>query len=199
MDWDWDRLESILLDQIKRKPSFISGFYEIKKLLADHSLTEVVDNVEEGRLQTEFNDWFNEILTDQLPKKVKSLYFGLFSMIDPDNEDEEITTIYFCGSTSTPQDDDDWACWTDDSYLPDNRYLVLSDFMVIDQNIKLNPHIEGDLNVLIFHGLLDLLILNSLEQIKNSLTATRKSLYLGSGFDGGDIVIMGKLTKSGLV
>jgi len=199
MDWDWDRLEPILLDQIKRKPSFISGFYEIKKLLANHSLTEVIENVEEGRLQTEFNDWFNEILTDQFPKKVKSLYFGLFSMIDPDNEDEEITTIYFCGSTSTPHDDDDWACWTDDSYLPDNRYLVLSDFMVIDQNIKLNPHIEGDLNVLVFHGLLNLLILNSLEQIKNSLTATHKSLFLGSGFDGGDIVIMGKLTKSGLV
>ena len=38
----------------------------------------------------------------------------------------------------------------------------------------------------------------SVEQIKNSLAATHKSLYLGSGFDGGDIFVMGKLTKSGL-
>jgi hypothetical protein len=199
MDLDWDIIEPILLDQIKCKPSFISGFYEIKKLLADHSLTEVVDNVEEGRLQAEFNDWLNEILTNQIPKKVKSLYFGLFSMVDPDNEDDEITTIYFCCSTSTPQDDEDWACWTDDSYLPDNKYLVLTDFMILDQNIKQSPDIEGDIDVLIFHGLLNLLILNSVEQIKNSLTATHKSLYLGSGFDGGDILIMGRLTKSGLI
>ena len=169
MEWDWDLIEPLLLDQIKRKPSFISGFYEIKKLLADHSLTGIVDNVEEGRLQAEFNDWLNEIFKNQLPKKVKSIYFGLFSMVDPDNEDDEITTIYFCGSTSTPQDDEDWACWTDDSYLPENKYLVLTDFMIIDQNIKLNRNIEGDINVLIFHGLLNLLILNSLEQIKNSL------------------------------
>ena len=120
-------------------------------------------------------------------------------MVDPDNEDDEITTIYFCGSTSTPQGDDDWACWTDDSYLPDNRYLVLTDFMILDQNIKQSQDIEGDINVLIFHGLLNLLILSSVEQIKNSLTATHKSLYLGSGFDGGDILITGKLTKSGLI
>ena len=69
MEWDWDLIEPLLLDQIKRKPSFISGFYEIKKLLADHSLTGIVDNVEEGRLQAEFNDWLNEIFKNQLPKK----------------------------------------------------------------------------------------------------------------------------------
>ena len=119
-------------------------------------------------------------------------------MVNPENEDEEMTTIYFCGSASTPQDDDDWACWTEDSYLPDNKYLLLTDFMIIDQYFKLNSHIEGDLNVLVFHGLLNLLILNSLDKIRNSLTGTQKSLYLGTGFDGGDIVIMGKLTKTGL-
>lgn len=198
MNWDWKIIEPILADQIKRKPPFVSGFYEIKRLLADNSLAEVVKNVEERRLQAEFNEWLKEILSNQLPQKVKSIYFGLFSMVNPENEDEEMTTIYFCGSTSTPQDDDDWACWTEDSYLPDNKYLLLTDFMIIDQYFKLNSHIEGDLNVLVFHGLLNLLILNSLDKIRNSLTGTQKSLYLGTGFDGGDIVIMGKLTKTGL-
>ena len=198
MNWDWEIIEPILADQIKRKPTFVSGFYEIKRLLADNSLAEVVKNVEERRLQAEFNDWLKEILSNQLPKKVKSIYFGLFSMVNPENEDEEMTTIYFCGSASTPQDDDDWACWTEDSYLPDNKYLLLTDFMIIDKYFKLNSHIEGDLNVLVFHGLLNLLILNSLDKIRNSLTGTQKSLYLGTGFDGGDIVIMGKLTKTGL-
>ena len=198
MNWDWKIIEPILADQIKRKPPFVSGFYEIKRLLADNSLAEVVKNVEERRLQAEFNEWLKEILSNQLPQKVKSIYFGLFSMVNPENEDEEMTTIYFCGSASTPQDDDDWACWTEDSYLPDNKYLLLTDFMIIDQYFKLNSHIEGDLNVLVFHGLLNLLILNSLDKIRNSLTGTQKSLYLGTGFDGGDIVIMGKLTKTGL-
>lgn len=198
MNWDWEIIEPILADQIKRKPTFVSGFYEIKRLLADNSLAEVVKNVEERRLQAEFNDWLKEILSNQLPKKVKSIYFGLFSMVNPENEDEEMTTIYFCGSTSTPQDDDDWACWTEDSYLPDNKYLILTDFMIIDQYFILNSHIEDDLNVLVFHGLLNLLILNSLDIIRNSLTGTQKSLYLGTGFDGGDIVIIGKLTKTGL-
>ena len=198
MNWDWKIIEPILADQIKRKPPFVSGFYEIKRLLADNSLAEVVKNVEERRLQAEFNEWLKEILSNQLAQKVKSIYFGLFSMVNPENEDEEMTTIYFCGSASTPQDDDDWACWTEDSYLPDNKYLLLTDFMIIDQYFKLNSHIEGDLNVLVFHGLLNLLILNSLDKIRNSLTGTQKSLYLGTGFDGGDIVIMGKLTKTGL-
>ncbi|WP_276503397.1 hypothetical protein [Terrimonas pollutisoli] len=200
MDWDWDTIEPILVDQIKRKPTFISGFHEIKNLLANQSLAELFENVDEERLQAEFSDWVNKIFTKRFPKEVKSLYFGLFSMVEADNNsDDEITTVYFCGSTSTPRDDDDWACWTDNTYLPENKYLVLTDFTILDQNINLNSHIEGDLNVLIFHGLLNLLIINSLEQANNSLTATHKSLYLGSGYDGGDILILGKLTKTGLV
>ena len=199
MDWDWDIIEPILVDQIKRKPTFVSGFFEIKNLLANQSLAHILENVDEARLQAEFSDWANDIFSKRVPKEVKSLYFGLSSMVDPDNDSEAITTIYFCGPATTPQEDEDWACWTDDTYLPENKYLVLTDFMILDQNINLNSHIEGDLNVLIFHGLLNLLILNSLAQIKNSLTAINKSLYLGSGYDGGDQLLLGKLTKTGLV
>jgi hypothetical protein len=198
MDWDWDIIEPILSDQIKRKPSFISGFYEIKNLLVRHSLGGLFDNVDEGRLQTKFNEWVDEIFTKPLPKKVKSLYFGLFAMVDPADDSEGITTVYFCGSTSRPQDDDDWACWTENTYLPENKYLVLTDFMILDRNINANTDINGDLDILIFHSLLNLLIVNSLERIQNLLSPTHKSIYLGSGFDGGDILIIGKLIKTRL-
>jgi len=119
-------------------------------------------------------------------------------MVDPDDESEEITTVYFCGPALTPQEDDDWACWDDNTFLPDNKYLVLTDFIIIDQNIKLNPDMEDEISVLIFHGLLNLLIINSFDQIRNSLIATHKSLYIGSGFDGGDIFVIGTLTESEL-
>jgi len=194
---DWDTIEPILVDQIKRKPTFISGYNEIKNLLANESKA-LLDNVDEKRLQTEFNKWISELFTKRLPKKVKSLYFGLFSMVDPDDESEEITTVYFCGPALTPQEDDDWACWDDNTFLPDNKYLVLTDFIIIDQNIKLNPDMEDEISVLIFHGLLNLLIINSFDQIRNSLIATHKSLYIGSGFDGGDIFVIGTLTESEL-
>jgi len=194
---DWDTIEPILVDQIKRKPTFISGYNEIKNLLANESKA-LLDNVDEKRLQTEFNKWISELFTKRLPKKVKSLYFGLFSMVDPDDESEEITTVYFCGPALTPQEDDDWACWDDNTFLPDNKYVVLTDFIIIDQNIKLNPDMEDEISVLIFHGLLNLLIINSFDQIRNSLIATHKSLYIGSGFDGGDIFVIGTLTESEL-
>lgn len=196
MEWDWDIIEPILIDQVKRKPTFISGYYEIKNLLASESLEVLFDNVDENRLQTEFNEWVSENFTKRLPKKVKSLYFGLFSMADPDDDSEEITTVYFCGPTLTPQDDDDWACWDDNTFLPENKYLILTDFMIIDQNIKLSSDQEGDINVLIFQGILNLLIINSFDHIRNSLIATHKSLYIGSGFDGSDIFVIGKLTGS---
>ena len=195
---DWDIIEPILIDQIKRKPRFISGFHEIKNLLTNKSLEVLFDNVDEKRLQTEFSEWINEIFAKRLPKNVKSLYFGLFSMVDPDDDSEEITTVYFCGPTLTPQDDDDWACWNDNTFLPENKYLILTDFLIIDQNTKLNSDVEGDINVLIFHGLLNLLIINSFDFLRNSLIATHKSLYIGSGFDGGDMLVIGKLTESGL-
>ena len=199
MDWNWDVIEPILVNQIKRKPSFISGFHEIKNVLATQSFAELFENVDEGRLQAEFSDWVNEIFAKRFPKEVKSLYFGLFSMVYPDNDsDDEITTVYFCGSTSTPQDDDDWACWTDNTYLAENKYLVLTDFMILDRNINKNTDIDGDLDVLIFHSLLNLLVINSLEMFQNLLNSTHKSVYLGSGYDGGDILVMGRLTKEGL-
>lgn len=195
---DWDIIEPILIDQVKQNLTFTSGYHQIKNILAKKSLEALIDNVDENRLQAEFSEWINEIFSKRIPNNVKSLYFGLFSMVDPDDDSEEITTVYFCGPALTPQEDDDWACWDNNTFLPENKYIVLTDFVVIDQNIKQNSDNSGDINVLIFHGLLNLLIINSVAQIRNSLIATHKSLYIGSGFDGGDILVIGKLTESGL-
>jgi hypothetical protein len=119
-------------------------------------------------------------------------------MVDETNElDYGITTIHFCGSTSTPIDDIDWSCQTDESFLPENRYLVLTDFVTLDNNINKRDDIEGEQDVLIFNGLLNLLIINCDNRIRSLFLKSEHNLFIGAGYDEGDTFVLGKLTNHG--
>jgi len=198
MELDWDVVDAFLQKQIKHKPAFTTGVSEINELLKSHSIDKVFVNLDQRRMQDQFNEWLSIASKKNIPKHIKSIYFGLFSMVDPDNEDNGITTIHFCGSPVTPQDDDDWACEVPKSFFPGERYLVLDDFIILDENTKALD-VDPDVEVLVFNGLLNLLVLNSVTTVLKKILANHKEVYLGTGFDAGDTYVLGRLTEKGIL
>lgn len=198
MELDWDVVDAFLQKQIKHKPAFTTGVSAIKDLLKSHSIDKVFDNLDQQRMHDQFNEWLSAILTEKIPKHIKSIYFGMFSMVDPDNEDNEITTIHFCGSPMTPQEDDDWACEVPKSFFPAERYLVLDDFIILDENIKALDA-DADVEVLVYNGLLNLLVLNSFTTVLKKIPLNHKEVYLGTGYDSGDTYVLGRLTEKGIL
>ncbi len=198
MSLDWDLVDQTLQNHIDLQQNFVSGYYDLRNFVKSETLVDLFENVDEGRMQEEFKDWLSEVFAKQdIPKKIKSIYFGLFTMADPEfNSGQETTTIHVCGSTSTPDEDGDWACEAE--WMPDNRYIVLTDFMTLDNNVKSKVESDGALEILIFNGLLNLLVINSVDTMRKLLLENRKKLILGAGYDEGEPYIIGNLTATGI-
>lgn len=111
---------------------------------------------------------------DPIPKDIKSLYFGLATLSFPEIDVVEQTTIYVTGSSLEPQDDSEWHLSS--NYEPRRRYMLLDGFAQWDQ-FKKKGLLNGDAEVLIFNGLLNLLI-----------------LHFGAGFDSGPTYEIGSIT-----
>ena len=201
---NWDKVDKLLKDQIENKLDIKSGYDEIKQMLLEYNLPAFDINIQE--LEKEFNEWLSDLISQEpIPKDIKSIYFGLANLSFPEIDDgNENTTVYISGSVYSPEKDEDWAC--DTTYFPQRRYLILDDFDKIYEQVKSNKELDGDYEVLVFNGLLNLLILNNIKQYKEQLLTSknrklgfkkkemkRASLYLGAGFDSGDVYILGKL------
>lgn len=202
---DWEQIHKILKEQIAKKLNIQSGFRQIEEMIVDNGLPAIDINLDE--LKKEFDEWLTEVIEKEpIPKNIKSIYFGLATMSFPNIENgKEKTTLYIAGSKSTPKEDIDWAC--DTEYFPNRRYVLLEDFGKVDTVIK-NNKLNGDFEVLVFNGLLNLLIINYMTNCKDKLLTfqdkklglfktvkTRDSLHFGSGFDSGDIYLIGELKK----
>lgn len=201
---NWEEIDRILKEQIANKSDVRNGYNQIKQLLNENGLPIVDIDIDE--LEKEFDNWLVEVIEKEpIPKNIKSIYFGLATISFPgiDNGKEK-TTAYIAGSKLTPAQDADWAC--DTEYFPNRRYLLLADFDKIDDTIKSNDKLNGNYEVLVFNGLLNLLVLNSIKELKDKLLSyqdkklglfktekIRDSLHFGAGFDSGDIYLLGEL------
>lgn len=130
------------------------------------------------------------------PKKLAGLWFGLFN---PVYGRHTVADIYVCGSTRfdpNPQDNS-WAVGP--QWWPEDRYAHSS---VLASIYKIAYHKDGLANdaeypLCLAYGAL---------AVRDLLRAGEPSLFLGSsrslgvavGFDSGDLVLVGKLSKAGL-
>ena len=200
---DWEQVDKVLKEQIVNKSDVRNGYEQIKQVLAENDLP-IVDIDVDG-LKKEFDDWLAEVTEKEpIPKNIKSIYFGLATMSFPEIDNgQEKTTAYIAGSKLTPTQDEDWAC--DTEYFPNRRYVLLADFDKIDGAIKSNK-LSGEYEVLVLNGLLNLLVLNSLNDFKDRFLTyqdrklgifrtdkRRESLHFGAGFDLGDFYLLGTL------
>ena len=161
---EWEEIDDLLNKSIQNKDSLENGYKAIQECLRSKDLDSPVINLNE--LQSEFSIWLKEVITTEpIPKDIKSIYFGLTTMSFPDIDNwKEKTTIYISGSPLPPNEDEDWACETD--YFPERRYLLLDDFEKIDQLIKEKGYTSGEYEVLLFNGILNLLVINSIDEFK---------------------------------
>ncbi len=191
MEVDWDLVDK----QIKQKPPFSAGLSEIKNLLNTQGLQKLLDDIDGDRMLAQFQHWLETILSFQeIPEHIQSVYVGLFSVAD--EHDNEITTIHFSGSPFTPEEDEDWACEVEDSFLPEKRYMILTDFMLLDENMQ-DLDVGSELEELVYVGVLNLLVFQAFRKFKESILRNHESLFVGAGYDEGDIFPLGELTKKG--
>ncbi|RKS02875.1 hypothetical protein [Flavobacterium sp. 102] len=188
---DWETVDEVLKKHIKDKPTFNEGIKDFQTILNLDKNIELITNAESDELKSELNSFMKKVLDEnKLPDNVKALSFGIFTSIV---DKKESITIYLSGSGKTPKEDfNDWN--VDPIYFP-KYYLIPKYFESIkSQNYELN----GDLEVLIYNGILNLLIINNIEFFKNEILTSNKDIYIGSGFDSGDTYLLGKLTETGI-
>ena len=187
---EWELVDSLLKKQIKNKVSIQNGINEIKKLINFDNSTLITDS-ELEKLINEFNSFTKKVLKEnELPKDIKGLYFGIFTSID---NNTEYITIYLSGSRTSPiEDSEDWN--VEPIYFP-KMYMIPSYFEKIKSS---NSELNGVLEVLIYNGILNLIILENIETYKELIFKSSNEIYIGCGFDSGDTYILGKLTEQGL-
>lgn len=179
--------------QIKIKPDLKTGSKELDDFLQSQFQLSFLDKIDIDRLDAEFKDKVRRVLTsNKVSNDIKSIYFGLVTFVG-DIKGSSLTTIHVAGSRSTPEEDDEWAC---DIHYKNRTYINLVDFELLDSSLTGVSDDKGIIEVVIFNGLLNLLLINSVDVIK-ALTfngSNRKSLWIGAGFDSGDCCLLGKLS-----
>jgi hypothetical protein len=130
-------------------------------------------------------------------KTLAGLWFGLFN---PIRDREPLADIYVCGSERFDRSPDDNSWAVGPQWRPEDRYanssVLARVYRIASRKGGLGNHAEYPL-CLAYGGL----------AVRDLLRAGDPSLFLGSssslgvavGFDSGDFVLVGKLSKQGLV
>ena len=177
---------------ISEKESFSNGLVQIHNMLKIDSNFDLISLIDQHRIKYEFESFVDEAITSEsLPEEIKSLYFGLRSL----GNDGLIPEIVYYGSDISPDEDHDWAC--EDSFRPDPDNLQLTDFKIVASALFKSNILKGSVEVLVFAGILNLLIIENLPLLKKKFVGekwNRKELWVGCGYFSGDAYLTAKLS-----
>src|SRR5262245_35287050 len=159
----------------KKKPNDVWG--KIRKL-----------NFKDDR--DRLREWLVEVLSKEPPaNEITAFWFGLFN---PALDDGRVSCcLYVSGSTRF--DEVDWACWGDDSYVPDKRY---ADSKVLDEIYSLtNKQGLGDIGEYVLClGYACLAVKDLCETVPPELLlGSRDKRAVAVGFDSGDEILIGEV------
>lgn len=157
--------------------------------------------------------WLRHVLTDEPPaENIKAFWFGLFN---PDIAGQISCDLYLSGSVEFDPEDEtfDWACLTDESYLPNGGYAksrVLHEiYHIVHSDQPVFPHpckmglCKG--NTSCWLGEYALCLGYACLSIKEVLRSIEPTLLLGKartravavGYDSGDGIIIGNIDQNG--
>ncbi len=141
--------------------------------------------------------WLVGVLTKEPPQKsIKAYWFGLFN---PIVEDRATCGMYIAGSKSFDAADEtfDWACSPD--YFPNGRYAKSQ---VLDEIYRKVDKAKGCVSeygeyvlCLGFGGLIIKTLADTIPV--ETLLGNAKSRAIAVGFDSGDGILLGSITKNG--
>jgi hypothetical protein len=133
-------------------------------------------------------EWLVEVLSAEPPaNEIKAFWFGLFNPVL--NDGRVSCCLYVSGSTRF--DEVDWACWADDSYVPNGRY---ADSKVLDAIYSLtNKQGVGDIGEYVLClGYACLVVKYLCETVPPELLlGSRDKRTVAVGFDAGDGILIG--------
>lgn len=159
--------------------------------------------------------WLSHVLSDEPPaENIKAFWFGLFN---PVIAGQTSCDLYLSGSVEFDPEDEthDWACWTDESYLPNGRYAksqVLHEiYYIVHQSgqpvfpypCKRRGLCSG--NYSCWLGEYVLCLGYACLSLKEVLQSIEPTLLLGKartravvvGYDSGDAILMGNIDRNG--
>jgi len=146
--------------------------------------------------QQGLRDWLVPLLTTSPPdQSIVAYYVGLFETA---LDDRETLLLYLSGSTHFDPADA-YGDWTGDpAYFPEDRYALSA---VLDQIYQLlvKADTAGEPGIYVLGlGYPCLVMRDLLAQLDPKLTlGARKSRVVAVGFDEGDLIILGQLTREG--
>ncbi|MEM9353320.1 MAG: hypothetical protein AAGA92_09930 [Planctomycetota bacterium] len=190
------------------------------KLSVAESMLALIDECEHGRPHPDWSklrelpygdlspliDWVQEPFREEPPPvPLRGLWFGLFNPCLEDNT--PVADMYVCGSERFEPDphDNSWACGPD--WWPDSRYAnstVLAELYSIayrrsPQATDKEGCLGNDAEYPLCLGFGAFTVRELLEQIEPSLILGRSDrLGVAIGFDSGDFLLLGELTKGGI-
>ncbi|MFM2291916.1 MAG: hypothetical protein RIS29_1729 [Bacteroidota bacterium] len=199
---NFEEIDSLLKRQIGNKPDLKTGLNEINQLLKEYDLPTVVVDID--RVRSYFTNWvLTTLRQNPAPQNIIAFYFGLVTLSG--NNNGKIAS-YLAGSTISPEEDEEWACET--NYFPKNNYFILSEFVTIEESKNDKITITGEYEVLVYVGLTSLLIQDTIKENRIKLLESqhkvlglftiskqREKLYMGVGFDSGDLYLVDKISR----
>lgn len=147
--------------------------------------------------QMRLHQWLTGLLTDEPPPKgIKAFWFGLFN---PVVKGKTTCGMYIAGSNTFDAEDDtfEWAC--DPAYFPDGRYADSHILNEIYQSVsKAKGFVSSYGEYVLCLGFAGLVAKHLAATIgARTWLGTSRSRSLAVGFDSGDGVLLGSVTKSG--
>jgi hypothetical protein len=136
--------------------------------------------------------WFRSLLISEPPPgNINAFWFGLFTACKEDGK--ETFSLYVIGSTSYDSSDDsgDWACITNESFVPKGRYAkskILSEIYELVSKDEAVKEIGEYVLCLGYAGLAIKEITRGIEP--RLLFGLRDSRAIAVGFDEGDFITL---------
>lgn len=134
-------------------------------------------------------DWLEDVLSSEPPaNNIKGYWFGLFNPVLENGEAS--CGLYISGSTRYDANDQDWAVWDDDSYLPEKKYSnskVLHEiYRLVEENDMLG---DGEYVLCLGYACF---VVSSICQVVNPqlLFGASKARAIVVGFDSGDWIVV---------
>ena len=167
-----------------------------------HDVWERIGGLDWGGDLRYLTEWLGAVIQQEPPAaEVKAYWFGLFN---PTLETGEPTCgLYISGSTRYSETDLDmeWACWDDDSYLPEARYArstaLEGIYRLLSESGEPDLAAAGEYTLCL--GYAALAVRAACRSADPALLARGCERPVVVGFDSGDWIVLGVATPHGFV
>lgn len=188
---------------IERGWTSCSAIDGVKALIA-YTAREYPDAAWAGLKEIDFEQdlqgtrsWLADLLAaEPLPKEVKGLWFGVYN---PIVDGEMSCGFYLTGPTTEfNREEHDWACWTDETYIPEGRYAPSAALHTLYRATHRMHEFDVVTEYLLCLGYVCLAARDALQHLDLlPQPCDLMKMPVVVGFDEGDYIVIGRIGSAG--